>query len=254
MSYKQTCAKYWTNSPMCLETFLPLTHCIFFGLQNHCSDCSHEIKTLAPWKESYNKPRQHIKKQRYNFADKGPYSQSYGVSSSHVWMGEMDHKEGWMPKNWCFWIVMLKKTLESPMDSKEIKPVNPKGNQPRIFTGRTDAEVEAPILWPSDVESLLIGKYSDARKDQGLEEKGMTENKMVGWHHSTMTQWTWVWAGSGRWCRTEKPSQSMGLQRIRHHWETEQQQHLIKQNGISTSTGWPQVAFTDTWVGQDWKN
>ena len=85
---------------------------------------------------------------------------------------------------------MLKKTLESPMDSKEIKLVNPKGNQPRIFTGRTDAEVEAPILWPSDVESLLIGKYSDARKDEGLEEKGMTENKMVGWHHSTMTQWT----------------------------------------------------------------
>ena len=91
-----------------------------------------------------------------------------------VVMWEMDHKEGWMPKNWCFWRVVLKKILESPMDSKETKPVNPKGNQPWIFIGRTDAEVEAPILWPSDVESLLIGKYSDAGKDQGMEEKGMT--------------------------------------------------------------------------------
>ena len=106
-----------------------------------------------------------IKKQRHQFADKGWYSQSYGFSSSHVWMWELDHKEGWRMKNWCFWIVMLEKTLESPLNCKEIKPVNPKGNQPWIFIGRTDAEAEAPIIWPPDVESWLFGKDPDAGKD-----------------------------------------------------------------------------------------
>ena len=99
-----------------------------------------------------------IKKQRHQFADNGLYSQSYGFSSSHVWIWELDHKEGWRMKNWCFWIVMLEKTLESPLNCKEIKPVNPKGNQSWMFIGRTDAEAEAPIIWPPDAESWLFGK------------------------------------------------------------------------------------------------
>ena len=126
---------------------------------------------------------QQIKKQRDYFANKSPYNQSYGFSSSHVWMWELDHKEGWAPKNWCFWTVVLEKTLESLLDSKEIKPVNPKGNQPWIFTGRTNAEAEALILWPSDVKNWLTGKDPDPGKNWRQEEKGMTKDEMVGWHH-----------------------------------------------------------------------
>ena len=124
-----------------------------------------------------------LKKQRHHFVDKGPYSQSYDFSSSHVQMWELNHKEGWAPKNWCFWIVVLEKTLESRLDSKEIKLVNPKGNQPWIFIRRTDAEAEALILWPLDVKSWFTGKDPDAGKDWEKEEKGMTEAEMVGWHH-----------------------------------------------------------------------
>ena len=122
-------------------------------------------------------------KQRYYFANKALPSQSYGFSSSHVWMWELDHKEDWALKNWCFQILVLEKTLESPLDCKVIKPVNSKGNQPWIFVGRTDAEAEAPILWPPDVKSQLIEKDPDARKSSGQEEKGVTEDEMVGWHH-----------------------------------------------------------------------
>ena len=139
---------------------------------------------LAPWKKRFvpDKPRQHNKTQRPYFADKGPYYQSYGFSSSHVWMWNLDHKEGWALKNWCFWIVVLEVTLESPTDYKEIQPVNPKGNQPWLFIGRTDVEAEALILWPPNVKSLLIGKGPDAGKDWRQKEKGATEDKMVGWH------------------------------------------------------------------------
>ena len=106
-------------------------------------DCGHEIKkTLAVWKESYDKCRQHIKKQRHHFANKGPYSQSYGFSSSPVWMWQLDHKESWVLKNWCFRTMVLEKPLKSPLDSKEIQPVNPKGNQSWIFIGRTDVELK----------------------------------------------------------------------------------------------------------------
>ena len=112
---------------------------------------------LAPCKKSYDQTRQHIKKQRHHFANKHLYSQSYGFSSSHIWRWELDRKEGWALKNWCFWIVVAE-TLESPLDSKEIKPVSPKGNQSWIFIEKTDAEAEAPILLPPDVKSLLIGK------------------------------------------------------------------------------------------------
>ena len=125
-------------------------------------------------------PRKHIKKQRQQFADKGQYNQGDGFSSSHIWMGELDHKEGWVPKNWCFWSVVLEKTLESPLDYKQIKLVNPKENQSWMFIGRTDAEVEATILWPLDAKNWLLGKDPDARKDWRQEEKGTTEDEMVG--------------------------------------------------------------------------
>ena len=137
----------------------------------------------ASWKKSYDEPRQHIKKHRHYFLDRCPSSQSYGFSSSHVWMWELDHKESWVLKNWCFWTVVLEKTLESPLDLKEMKPLNPKGNQPWLFIERTDAEAEAPILWPPDAKSWHTGKDSDAGKDWGQEEKGTTEDKTVGWHH-----------------------------------------------------------------------
>ena len=116
-------------------------------------------------------------------ADKGLYSKSYGFSSNHLQIWELDNKEGWALKNWCFWSVVLKKTLESPLDWKEIKPVNPNGNQFWIFIRRTDAEAEAPILWPPDAKSWLIRKDSNAGKDWRNEENGITEDEMVGWHH-----------------------------------------------------------------------
>ena len=138
---------------------------------------------LAPWKKSYDQPRQHIKKQRYYFVDKGLSSQSYGFSSGHVWMWELNCEEDWAWKNWCFWTVVLEKTLESPLDSKEIQPVYPKGNQLWIFIGRTDAEAETLILWSPNMKNWLIGKDPDAGKDWRREEKGTTEDEMVGWHH-----------------------------------------------------------------------
>ena len=110
-------------------------------------------------------------------------NQSYGFSSSHVWMGELDYKESWVPKNWCFLIVVLEKTLENPLDCKEIQPVHPKRSQSLIFIGRTDAEAETPILWPPDVKNWLIWKDPDSGKDWRQEEKGTTEAEMVGWYH-----------------------------------------------------------------------
>ena len=139
--------------------------------------------TLAHWKKSYNQPRQHNKKQRPYFTNKGPSSQSHDFSSSHVWMWELDHKESWVQKNWCFWTVLLQKTLKNPTDSKEVKSVNSKGNQSWIFIGRTAAEAEAPIIWPPDAKSWLTRKYPDVGKDWRQEEKGMTEDEMVGWRH-----------------------------------------------------------------------
>ena len=136
---------------------------------------------FAPWKKSYDKPRQRIKKEtlvcRQRFS-----RQSYGFSSSHVWMLELHYKESWTLKNWCFWTVVLEKTLESPLDCKEIQPVHPKGDQSWMFFGRTDVEDETPILWPPDAKSWPIWKDPDAGKDWGQEEKGMTEDEMVGWH------------------------------------------------------------------------
>ena len=150
---------------------------------------------LAPWKKSYDQSRQHIKKQRHYFAIKGLSSQSYGFSSN-VWMWQLDHKESWAPKNWCSSTVMLEKTLESPLDCKEIQLVNSKGNQSWIFIGRTDAEGETLILWPSDEKNWLIGKDLDAGKDWRQEEE--SSRGWDGWMAS-LTWWTWVWVGSGSW-------------------------------------------------------
>ena len=143
-----------------------------------------KLKDACSLEKSYDKPRQHIKKQMHYFANNSSYSQSHGFSSSHVWMWELDHKEGWASNNWCLWTEVLEKILESLSDSKEIKPVNPKGNQPWIFIGRTDAETEAKILWPPDGKSWLFGrKDPNAGKDWRQDKKWMTEDKMVGWHH-----------------------------------------------------------------------
>ena len=138
---------------------------------------------LTPWKESYDQPRQHIKKQKHYFANKVQSSQSYGFSSSHVWMWEFDYKESWALKNWCFWTVVLEKTLESPLECKEIQPVHPKGNQSWIFIGRMDAEAETAILRPPEMKNWFTGKDPNAGKDWRWKEKGTTEDKMVGWHY-----------------------------------------------------------------------
>ena len=148
------------------ETVETVSDFIFLGSKITADgDCSQEIKKmLTPWKESYDQPRQYIKKRRHHFADKGPYSQIYGFSSSHMKVWELEHNKGWVPKNLCFRTVVLEKTLESPLDCKEIKPIHPKGNQHWIFTGRTDAEAEAPILghpmWRGDSleKTLMLGK------------------------------------------------------------------------------------------------
>ena len=159
-------------------------------------DCSHEIKRcVLLGRKSYDKPRQHIKKQRHCFADKGPSSQSYGFSSSHVQMWELDNKKDWALKSWCLWTVVLEKTLESLLDSKEIKPVHPKRNQAWIFMGRTDAEAETPILWPPNAKNWLHWKrpWCWAILKAGREGG----DRWDGWMAS-LTQWIWVWVNC-RW-------------------------------------------------------
>ena len=171
--------------------------------------------TLAPWKKSYDQPRQHIKNQRQYFADKGLYNQSCGFSRSHVWMRELDYKESWALKNWCFWTVVLEKTLQSLLDCKEIQ-LNPQGNQSWIFIGKTDVEAEAPILWPPDVKNsfirkdLRLGKTEDTRRkgqqrirglDGIINSMEMSLSKLWeivknrdAWHalvHGVAKSWTW---------------------------------------------------------------
>ena len=167
----------WQTEREKMET---VTDFVFLGSKITADgDCSHEInRRFLFGRYIYYQPRQHIKKQRHFFAYKGLYSQSYGFSISHVWMRELENKEGWAAKNWCFPTVLLEKTLKSPLDCKEIQSVNPKGNQSWIFIGRTDA----PILWPPDGKSQLIGKDPDTGKDR-RETKETTEDETVGWHH-----------------------------------------------------------------------
>ena len=137
---------------------------------------------LTSSKESYDQSRQHIKKQRHYFANKGPSGQGYGFSSIHVWVWELNYKESWAPKNWCSWTVALEKTLESPLDCKEIQLVHPKGNQSWVFIGRTDVKVQTPILLPPSEKSWLMWKDPDTEKDWMQQEKGTTKNEVVGWH------------------------------------------------------------------------
>ena len=159
------------------------------------------------------------KMQRHYFADKGPSSQGYDFSYGHVWMWELDHKESWALKNWHFWTVVLEKTPESPLDCKEIPPVNPRGNQSWILIGRTDAETEGRNLWPPDAKNWLIRKHPDAGKDWRQEKKGMTEDEMVGWRHWLNGPCT----SSRSWWSPGKPGvlQFMGSQRVGHDWATE---------------------------------
>ena len=149
------------------------------------------------------------------------FKEGYGFSSGHVWMWKLDYKESWVPKNWCFWTVVLEKTLESPLDCKEIQLVHPKGDQSWVFIGRTDAEAETPILWPPHTKSWLIWKDPDAGKDWGQEKKEDDR----GWDSwmASPTQWTWVWVDSGSWWWAGRPGmlQFMGSQRVGHNWATE---------------------------------
>ena len=144
-------------------------------------DCSHEIQRRFLLGRKAMTKLDSILKSR-DIANKGPSSQSYGFSGSHVWMWELDYKESWV-QNWYFWTVVLEKTLESPLDCKEIQPLNPKGNLSWLFIGRIDAETETSILWPPDAKNWLTRKDPDAGKDWRREQKGTTEDEMVGWHH-----------------------------------------------------------------------
>ena len=167
------------------ETMEIVTDFIFLGSKITVDgDCSHGIKRcLLLGRKVITYLDSILKSKRHYFADKGPSSQSYGFSSGHVWMWELDYKERWASKNWCFQTVVLEKTLESPLDNKEIKPVNPKGNQLWIFIRRSDDEAETPILWPPEVKSWLIWKDPNVGKDSRREEKGTTEDEMVVWSH-----------------------------------------------------------------------
>ena len=177
------------------------------------------MKLKVAWKKSCDKLRQHIKKQRHYFADKGRYSQSDVFSSSHIQMWELDRKQVWTPKNWCFWLMVLEKTLENPL---EIKPVNPKENQGWIFFGRTDAE--APVLSSSHAKNWLIGKDPDTGKDWGQEEKAVIEDEMSAWHH---------WLNGHEFQQSQRDSEGQGSlvccspwgRRVRHNLVTEQQLH-----------------------------
>ena len=160
------------------ETMETVTEFIFWGSKITADgDCSHEIKRRLFLGRKGMTNLDSILKSR-DVTNKGLSDQSCGFSSSHVWIWELDYKESWVPKNWCFWTVVLEKTLENPLDSKEIKPVHPKGNQSWIFIGRTDAEAETPIIWPPDGNKWLTGKDPDTGKDWRQKEKGMTEDEM----------------------------------------------------------------------------
>ena len=180
-----------------------------------------QMVTAALWKKSYDQPRQLFKKQRHYFANKCPSSQSYGFSSSHIWMWELDHKESWALKNWCFWTMVLEQTLESPLDCKGIKPVNLQGNQSWIFNGRTDAKAEAPTPWPADAKNWFTGKDPNAGKDWRQEEKGRTKDEMVRWSNTNSMDMSLSKLRELWWTGKPGALQSMGSQKVRHNWVTE---------------------------------
>ena len=206
------------------QTMETVTDIIFFGSKITADgDWSHEIKRYMLLGRKAMTNLDSILKSRDITLPTGSINQSYGFSSSHVWIWELDHKEGWVPKNWCFCTMVLEKILESPLDCKEIQAINPKGNKSWIFIGRIDAEAEALILWPPDAKNRLIRKDPDAGEDGRQEEKAMKEGEMVGWHHGlnghTFEQTLGDGEGQGSLALW-----SMGLQRIRFDWATEQQQ------------------------------
>ena len=205
------------------ETVETVADFIFFGLQNHCRRWLQpwNWKTLTPWKESYDQPRQHIKKQRHYFVNKGLSSQGYGFSSSHVWMWELVYKESWALKNWCLWTVMLEKTLESPLDFKDVQPVHPKGDQSCVFIGRMDAKAENSNTLATSWEEVTHLKRPWCWKRLRAGGEG-DDRGWYGWMAS-LTRWTWVWVDSGSWWWTGRPGVLwfMGLQRVRHDWVTE---------------------------------
>ena len=170
---------------------------------------------LTPWKKSYDQPRQFIKKQRHSFANKGPSGQGYGFSSGHVWMWELDYKESWAQKNWCFWTVVLEKTLKSPLDFKEIQPVHPEGDKSWVFIERTDVEAETPNTLAPDAKKLTHWKRPWCWERLRAGGEG-GDRGWDGWM-ALRTQWTWVWVNSGSWWRTGRPDMpySVGLQRVR---------------------------------------
>ena len=206
-----------------LRNNITVTDFIFSGSKITVDgDCSREIKRHLLLGRKTMTNLDHMLKSRDITLPTKVHIVKDGFSSSHVWMWELDCKDGWALKNWCFWIVVLEKTLESPLDCKEIKPVNPKGNQFWIFIGRTDAEAEALILWPPDEKRWLIRKDPDAGKDGRQEGKGTTEDKMFGWHHWLNGHEFEYVAGDGEgqeaWCAAVQ-----GSQRVRHNWVTEEQ-------------------------------
>ena len=200
-------------------------------------DCTHEIRRWLFLGRKAMTNLDSVKKQRHHLADKGPYSQGCGLSSSHVWLWELDHKEGRAPKNWSFWTVVLEKTLQSPLDCKETKPVNLKGDQPWILIGRTDAAAEAPIPWPSDTNSWLIRKDLDAEKDW-KQKKRAIKDETAGCHHRCNEHELGQTPGGG-W-ETRKPGmlQSMETQRVRHNLANEQQRTWIG-NFLKKIYKWP---------------
>ena len=194
-------------------------------------DCSHGIKRhLAPWKKSYDQPRQHIKKQRNYLADKGLSSQNYGFSSSRVWMWELDYKESWVLKNWCFRTVVLEKALESLLDCKEMQPVNPKENQSWFLEGlmlKLKLQYFGHLMWRVDwlEKTLMLEQKGTERDDRGLD----------GWMASP-SQWTWVWVNSAIWWWTGRPDvlESMGSERVGHDWATELNSGDVEEKGITS--------------------
>ena len=199
-------------------------------------DCSHGIKRCLLLGRKVMTNLDSIKKQRHYIDNIGPSSQSYGFSSSHVWIWELDYKESWVPKNWCFWTVVLEKILESPSNCKDIQPVRPKRNQSWIYIGRTDAEAEAPILWPPDAKNWLTGKDLDSGKDWRQEEKGTTGDEMTGWHHwldgHEFKQGPGIGDGQGSLACCSP----WGSQSIRHDWATEWNSSAIKRSLLPIHT------------------
>ena len=176
---------------------------------------------LTLWKESSDQPREHVKKQRLYFVNKGPSSKGYCFSSGHVWMSELDCEETWVLKNWCFWTMVLEKTLESPLNCKEIQLVHPKGDQSWVFTGKTDfVEAEPPLLWPADGKFWLIWKTLMLGGSGGRRRKG---RHRMRWLDGIADSMAWVWVDSGSWWWIGRPGVLWfkGSQRIGHNWTTE---------------------------------